>query len=508
MDNEDVVAVAGERPYLFNGDFPSIGAIRGIDESDWGIIRDLYLVWDHKKPGNILRSLYYKAKENCKNFGIAVPDQIRKNYMTPIGWPAKAVRALADLSAFEGFSTAGDPNSALASDLNALFERNSLDTVLSQTIISAYTQSCAFLTISTDDDGAPVITPRSADWSAAIWDSYHNRIGSALTFTDTDLNGNVTGFNVWLPDKVYICRKESGNLWSAETIQTNYGRPSVVAISYDPQLNRPFGRSRITRPVMSLTDAAFRTMLRMEANAEFYSAPRLWFLGLDKKAMKADTWKSVISSINAISRDIDGNVPTLQQIQQASMQPHSDMLRTIAMMVASETNLPVNDLGITMDNPASAEAMAAAERKLSREADRQNRLFSRALKDAAGMALNLGEDDIARIMPMWAPTREVSDAARADYYAKVAGVNGDFGDSDIGLMKAGLTFSEIQSFRVYQARMKAQKSIEQLKARTLPQQQQTEVTADGNSSDERSAGQPGSQEAAGTGAEGLPGQSQ
>ena len=91
-----------------------------------------------------------------------------------------------------------------------------------------------------------------------------------------------------------------------------------------------------------------------------------------------NTWKSLISAINAISKDEDGDVPTLQQVQQASMQPHSDMLKTIAMLVASETNVPVNDLGITMDNPASAEAMAAAERKLSREADRQNRLFSRA----------------------------------------------------------------------------------------------------------------------------------
>lgn len=73
-------------------------------------------------------------------------------------------------------------------------------------------------------------------------------------------------------------------------------------------------------------------------------------------------------------------------------------------------------------------------------------------------------------------------------------------------MKAGLTFKEIQSFRAYQQRMKAQKSIEALKARTLqPQQQQPEVTADGDSN-EQSAGQPGPEETAGTGAEGLSGE--
>lgn len=258
---------------------------------------------------------------------------------------------------------------------------------------------------------------------------------------------------------------------------------------------------------MSLTDIAFRTLVRMEGNAEFYSSPKVWFLGLGPDALKSDTWSSLISAINAISRDENDEIPTMQQVQQASMQPHSDMLRTIAMLVASETSLPVNDLGITLDNPASAEAIAAAERKLSREADRQNRLFSRALKDVVGMALNLSAEDLSRITPVWAPTREVSDAARADYYAKIAGANTDFADSDIGLMKAGLTFSEIQSFRSYQQRMKAQRSIEALKARTLqPQQQQSEVTADGNS-DEQPAGQPGPEATAGTGAEGLSGQS-
>ena len=66
-----------------------------------------------------------------------------------------------------------------------------------------------------------------------------------------------------------------------------------------------------------------------------------------------------------------------------------------------------------------------------------------------------------------APTREVSDAARADYYTKVAGVNGDWADSDVGLAKLGLTFGELQSFRAYQQRMKAQRNIDQLRQQRM-----------------------------------------
>ena len=91
------------------------------------------------------------------------------------------------------------------------------------------------------------------------------------------------------------------------------------------------------------------------------------------------------------------------------MTPHADMLRTIALMVSSETDIPVNDLGITMDNPASAEAMAEAERKLSRTADRQNKRFGRALKEAMSIALayqGADPDALRELRPIWHRSRK------------------------------------------------------------------------------------------------------
>ena len=137
-------------------------------------------------------------------------------------------------------------------------------------------------------------------------------------------------------------------------------------------MDRPFGHSRISRSLMSLVDAGFRTMVRMEASAEFYSVPKLWFIGANKDAFSSNTWTSLIQAINAITADENGELPQLHQVQQASMTPHSDMLKTLAMLVASQTRVPVDYLGITLDNPTSAEAMASAERRLTRIADKQN----------------------------------------------------------------------------------------------------------------------------------------
>jgi hypothetical protein len=444
----------------------SISSIVGVPDDDLLVIQRLLKVWRDKYPRNLIRTQYVDAHERFKDFGISIPDRIKGRAEAMIGWPAKAVRSLSDLSVFEGFSF---PSGVDDFEIGDLAEDNALDVNVSQAITSAYTHSCSFLTVYEDPEqlGRIVVMPRSADWSSAIWDRAKHRVAAALTITADNQYGQITAFSAWLPGKVYLCVKSDGG-WAADVQETYYPRPTVVPFCYDAQLNRPFGRSRVSRPLMALTDIGFRTLVRMEASAEFYSVPKLWFLGADQDAFSSDTWSSLISAINAISKDEDGDKPALQQISQASMQPHSDMLKTIALMVASETNLPVNDLGITMDNPASAEAMAAAERKLSREADRQNKQFGRALKDAIVMAVTLRDGlevvpaELKQIEPIWAPTRDVSDAARADSFSKIAGVEPAFAQSEVGWRYAGFTQRDIETILSAIRRGQAQSTLSQL----------------------------------------------
>ena len=480
----------------------SLNAISGVDDDDLPIIQELLRVWARKYPHNLIRSQYVDAHYRFKDFGISIPEKIKSNVDAMIGWPAKAVRSLADLSVFEGFSFGGSADNYGVSDL---CDDNALDVVVPEAISSAYTHSCAFLTVSADesDPSRMMIIPRSADWSAAIWDRKHNRISSALTITSDDKNGSITGFNVWLPNCLYTCSK-TGAGWGAVKSQSNFGRPTIVPICYDAQLNRPFGRSRVSRPLMSLTDIGFRTIVRMEASAEFYAVPKLWFLGASEDAFSKDTWSSLISAINAISKDEDGDNPQLQQIQQASMQPHSDMLKTIALMVSSETNIPVSDLGIITQNPTSAEAMSVAERKLTREADRQNTRFGRAVKDAVLMAVCLRDgllkapDDLRSIRPIWSPTREISNAARADSFSKIAGVSPEFAQTEVGWRYAGFDQKDIDSILATVRRNQASSTLDKLlgaahdneSGREPPQPGTTAVGQTGTAGNGKTVGEP------------------
>lgn len=486
--------------YLSTGS-SSVTHIANVPDNDMTDITRLLELWRNKYPRNLLRSAFYDAKQRFNNLGISIPNIVAQKAGVVVGWPQKSVRALADKSVFEGFETAAGADNH---GIDEIMRMNELETDMSEAVISCYKHSCSFLTIDydPDDNERILITPRSADWSAALWDNERRRIKAALTITDSDKWGNITAFNAWLPGRNYACMK-TGYGWEAEPQYNRLDRVAVVPIVYDKQMDRPFGRSRINRALMNLTDMAMRTMVRMEASAEFYSVPKIWFLGLSRESFQQDTWSALVSSINAISRDINGDIPELKQVSQASMQPHGDMLETIAMLASAETDIPPEQLGIRLANPTSAEALAAAENQLTRTANRQNRMFSRQLLNAMGMAVQLRDNspqppDLTGIRPLWAPTREVSDAARADYYTKVAGVNGDWADSDVGLAKLGLTAGELQSFRAYQQRMKAQRNIEQLRQQRM-NPQDTEA-ADGSESESPA----GTATAVGQGIQGLP----
>ena len=220
---------------------------------------------------------------------------------------------------------------------------------------------------------------------------------------------------------------------------------------------------------MSLVDIAFRSMARMEATSEFYSSPKLWALGLDPEAFTSDTWSHLMNAINSVSRDEDGNVPEIKQVEQASMSPHTEMMRSLAMLCASITRVPVDYMGITLSNPTSAEAMASAERRLTRIADRQNTMFGRAVKRAVRIAVQLRDGlreapaELAGVSPVWAPTREDSDAARADAFAKVAGLIPGYAESDVGLERLGLAREEIVRFRADRAAARARDGIDRLR---------------------------------------------
>ena len=131
--------------------------------------------------------------------------------------------------------------------------------------------------------------------------------------------------------------------------------------------------------------------------------------------------------IIGLTRDDDGNAPTIKQLQQATMTPHSDMLRTVAMAFSGETGIPPSSLGIIHDQPASAEAIRAAEHDLLIDVTYQNKfVLSSAVKKIAELAvmvrdgLDTAPDEAWKMSARFSDPEFSSLSAQADSVQKLA----------------------------------------------------------------------------------------
>ena len=76
-----------------------------------------------------------------------------------------------------------------------------------------------------------------------------------------------------------------------------------------------------------------------------------------------------------ITKDADGDKPTVGQFSQQSMQPHIDHIRSYAALFSGESGLTMDDLGFVSDNPSSAEAIKASHESLRVLAEKAQRTF-------------------------------------------------------------------------------------------------------------------------------------
>lgn len=378
----------------------------GLDESEREKLSELIDTWHAKLERNKLKTCYYEAKEAIKNLGIAIPEEF-ENVEIACGWPAKAVDYLAARSIFDGFVYPGDDNDLL----ERIVDDNDLTVSYSQAVTSELTNSCVFGTVGKGGNREPgvVINFYTAETATALWNYRKKRIDWGLVITDLKRNaktGSVEPTQAMMhsDDFVYVITRGEDEVWRAEKTRHNMGRPMMEVLAYKPSIKRPFGKSRVSRTVMSLTDRAMRTGLRAEIGSEFYTSPQKYLLGASDDDFEMDRWTAYIGHIFTATKDEDGDTPKYGQLPQASMQPHTEYMRDLAAQFAGETNVPISSLGVIHDNPASAEAMYAAKEDLILDAKTLNLVNGKALCRIARMALCIAQGK---------PMSELTDDERA-----------------------------------------------------------------------------------------------
>lgn len=348
--------------------------MRQLTEEEFSVWSELTARISKYRQRNQQRSRYADADGELRSMGVSIPPGM-ENFRLVVGWPQKACDVLSARMRTDFFSS---PDNALMYEIEGVYSEAGVEFVELQAIDSALEHGPAFVFTSRGEAGEPevVSTVRSALSASAILNPRTGAPTAALEVIDDKTH------LLSLPYRVLTIENRDRSWQVVEESPTSSSRVRCAVYVHGKSVRRPFGRSRISKPLMGYTDAAVRTMLRQEVSAEFFSAPRQALLGgdesmfTDKHGNVRTGWSAIISGVWAIpdaeAENGERVRPEFKQFPQISMQPFSDQLRMIAQMASGETSIPLSYLGIAQDsNPQSAQAIEANEIDLVEVAERE-----------------------------------------------------------------------------------------------------------------------------------------
>lgn len=435
--------------------------VPGLDGYEQSILDSLFTQLIEKSTINQTRSNYYEARQQVRQLGISIPPSL-ENLEISLGWPEKSVTALESRINFDSFVIPGATD--IDTGINKIVAQNKLNIEATMTHTSVLKYGCGFLAAMAGSNSAEpevIIRHLSAKSSTGLYNTLTRRIDAALSITGT-ANGNVTEFILYLADQIITCSLKDSGSWKVDRVEHTLGRCPVVLMPFRPSTEDPFGRSRLSRGVMSLTDQGIRSLLRLEVSNEFNSAPKRYILGADEEAFVGQDgnprngWDTLISSMLALSRDEDGEVPEVGTFEQMKSGMHDGTLRTLSALVAGETDIPVGDLGIIHENPSSDAAMQTAYQQLNKHAERAHDTFGAAWSEVMQMAIMIRDglsevpEQLELLETKWRNPATPTKGAASQFAVSLVSAGILPADSDVVLEELGfdaVTIARIQADR-------------------------------------------------------------
>ena len=458
-----------------------------LGEDAYAELLTLHSQLNRHRPGNRDRARYYDMHNGLKDLGLAIPPRFRSIEVVS-GWGSKAVDHLARRIRMESFTLPGadDPFG-----VTELWEDNSMEVDLPQAVTSALIHSPGFLLTLPGDTSLnemdAVISGHDALHATGRWNWSRRGLDSALILLDNEAPsfGSVEDalgcvrFLLFHDGVMYDCRRvrtdaNLGYLASWDVFEEHNasveGRIPVEPLLYHPRTSRPFGGSRITPAVQYIIDAAMRGMIRTELHAEFFAAPQRYALNVDEKDLYSDgktQWDIMMGKMLTLGASENPEDPdaVLGQFPQSSMQPHVDLLRMWATILAGETSIPVGSLGVVQDNPSSADAIHAAKEDLVLEAEECARTFAPAIRRTAINAVMLREgltevpDELKRLNVRWIDPSTPSRAQATDAVVKQVSAGILPAESDVTLELLGFSSDVIERITEDRRREAARQTV-------------------------------------------------
>lgn len=355
----------------FSRSFTPTLPLLGLSEDEQQMIRLLQSKAMFDRSQMMLTEAYYLGEQVISNLRIAVPKEL-EFLRTIVGWPSMAVDPYVNRLALDCFRlpNATDGDQAIADIMTA----NGFEAEQTLAFTDALSMGRAYWSVGSPRErgGAPLVTVDSPLNMSVLWDLRGLTPRAAMQeYKDGD---QVRGALILPRQTVHLATDDDGEWVIVDRDEHDFDFVPVVRMAHKPRTGNRDGSSAITPAMMSLTDAACRTLLGLEVARELYSVPQRALLGATEAAFQnADgtpkaAWDTYITRILAIERDENGDLPELKQLVAYDPATFTKLLDWYASSMSGLVNAPPQNMGLyTQGNPASADSVVAmnSERDLS-----------------------------------------------------------------------------------------------------------------------------------------------
>ena len=439
----------------------------GLTDVERGQLDELIDVYNQHFPANRRKQKYYEGHVTLAdvNLGIALPRSFMK---LEIGcsWGAKTVDVLASRSMFDGFVGQDGQDAEV---ITRIMHSNGL--------IAEYNKACrdelkfgaTFATLSADPVTGCRIRFHSSETAAALWSGEKNRIGCGMAIVDTvkdnvQKNWRPSIINLYTDDAVVVLRYVDRR-WYAERLPHRMGRPLMEPLIWNATTAKPFGRSRLKKPIRELINGYVRTVANATIGLEFATSPQKYLLGVTDDQYDlviSDKFRTYVGSLIAATTNPEtGSNPVFGQLPQGTIEPHVQMLRMLATQFSAATGLTITDVGIINDaNPTSSDAILAQSQTLVSMAEQLNtgnsvglyNIAQMAQAIAGGVSLDALPDEQKNIMPHFKNPAMPSVSVTADAAIKIASSRQGFANTDTFLEMIGFDQADIRRIKAEESR--------------------------------------------------------
>lgn len=440
-------------------------------------ISELARVFNERARANAVKRRYYEGHIRLSevNLGLALPKGMQ-GLEVSCAWGEKAVDVLAARSMFDGFvGLDGEPSPVMAE----IAQANRLIAEYNKATRNELLYGCDLATLSRDEGIGCQIRFHSPETAAALWNDEKGRIDCGLAVQDVRRRRGgyweASAVAYYDDAATWILRRDERGRWDAERVEHKLGRPLMEPLTWNATSAKPFGRSRLKRPIRNLIDGYVRTLANATIALEFATTPQKYLLGVTDEqydVVLSDKFKTYAGALIAATWNSEtGEKPTFGQLPQGTLDPHITQLRALATQFSAASGLTVTDVGVINDaNPTSSDAILAQSQTLVLMAEQLNTGNGDALYTISQMAQALARnvwldeltDEERGIVAHFKNPAMPSVSVTADAALKIASARQGFGQTDTFLEMIGFDQADIRRIKAQELRTRGLAVLEEL----------------------------------------------